>query len=302
MFARKIRSAFTLVELLVVIAIIGVMVGLLLPAVQAAREAARRMQCTNNLKQIALGLHNYHDTFRKFPAGYYQVMAGPANESTWITHILPFIEQNSLYDGITVWQGFGSPVAGTGVHRVVSTFLPTLTCPSDVQVELALVNWARGNYAANNGLGPMFTVGANSVARGPLGVFVQNTSRNMSEILDGTSNTAMVAELLKSPGADFRGVMHYPEGPLYHHNFSPNTKLDDQFRGSLCVSIPRAPCVGTYTAWNNRSIVLSARSLHPGGVNIALVDGSVRSVANTVELLTWQNLGNPQDGLVLGEF
>lgn len=301
---RRQRRAlgFTLVELLVVIAIIGVMVGLLLPAVQAAREAARRMQCTNNLKQIGLGLHNYHDTYRRFPAGFYQFTTGLPNESTWIAHILPFIEQKNLYDGIVAWQQFGSPPAGSGVQRVTSTFLPTMTCPSDVPVELAATNWARGNYAANNGIGPMSTVGVNSVARGPLGVFIQNMSRNMAEILDGTSNTAMVSELLKSPGNDFRGVMHYPEGPLYHHNFSPNTRLDDQFRGSLCVTIPRAPCVGTYTAWNNRSIVLSARSLHPGAINVALVDGSVRTVANTVNLLTWQNLGNHQDGIVLGEF
>src|SRR5690606_30820483 len=103
------------------------------------------------------------------------------------------------------------------------------------------------------------------VSRGPVGVFPQNVSRNMGEILDGTSNTAMVAELLKVPGDDFRGVMHYPEGPLYHHNQTPNSKVPDQFRTSLCINIPRAPCTGTYTAWNNRSVVLAARSLHPGG-------------------------------------
>lgn len=299
---RNRQVGFTLVELLVVIAIIGILVALLLPAVQAAREAARRTQCNNNLKQLALGLHNYHDTFRKFPAGYYQIPTGAANESTWITHILPFIEQKPLYDGITAWVAFGSPSPGTGVHKVTSTFIPGLLCPSDVEVQLALTHWARGNYAGNNGIGPMFTEGQNSVARGPVGVFPQNVSRNMAEILDGTSNTAMVGELLKSPGDDFRGVMHYPEGPLYHHNQAPNSKVPDQFRTSLCKSIPRAPCTGTYTAWNNRSIVLSARSLHPGGVNLALCDGSVRFVSNTVNLTTWQNLGTPQDGAVLGEY
>lgn len=296
------RRGFTLVELLVVIAIIGVMVGLLLPAVQAAREAARRSQCTNNLKQIALGIHNYHDTYRKFSAGYYQFPTGPANESTWITHLLPFIEQKNLFDGIEHWQGFGGPPAGSGVHRVTSTFIPTLICPSDFEVELVLTNWARGNYAGNNGIGPMFTEGQNSVARGPNGVFRQNRSRSMAEMIDGTSNTVMVAELLKSPEQDFRGVMHYPEGPLYHHNQAPNSAIPDQFRSGLCASIPRAPCIGTYTAWNNRSVVLSARSLHPGGANVALVDGSVRLVSDTVNLTTWQNLGIPDDGATLGEF
>ncbi|MEO8493827.1 MAG: DUF1559 domain-containing protein [Planctomycetota bacterium] len=296
------RQGFTLVELLVVIAIIGILVALLLPAVQAAREAARRMQCTNNLKQIAISLHNYHDTYKNFPAGYYQVTTGVANESTWITHTLPFIEQKSLHDLITVWERFGSPPAGSGIQKVTSTFIPGMICPSDVKVKVALGNWARGNYVGNNGIGPMFTEGQNSVPRGPIGVFPQNESRNMAEILDGTSNTAMVSELLRSPGDDFRGVMHYPEGPLYQHNQGPNTTVADQFRGSLCITLPRAPCIGTYTAWNNRSIVLSARSLHPGVVNLALVDGSVRSVSGTVNLLTWQNLGTPQDGAALGDF
>ncbi len=296
------RLGFTLVELLVVIAIIGVLVGLLLPAVQSAREAARRMSCSNNLKQIALGLHNYHDSNLDFPAGYYQFTYGPANESTWISHILPFIEQGALYEQIEQWNYFGSPNVNPGVTNVIKTFLPTMTCPSDVDVKLALGYWARGNYGANNGIGPMYTEGRNLVTRGPVGVFGQNDSKNMKDILDGTSNTVMIAELLRSPGDDFRGTMHYPEGPLYQHNQGPNSKVFDQFRTSLCKSIDRAPCTGTYTAWNNRSIVLSTRSLHPSVVNVALVDGSVRTISDSINLVTWQYLGTPEDGNVLADY
>lgn len=300
--ARVVSPGFTLVELLVVIAIIGVLVGLLLPAVQAAREAARRMSCGNNMKQIALGLHNYHDVHLDFPAGYYQIRAGAANESTWISHILPFIEQNTLHDQIQEWNYFGSPNLNPGVTNVIKTFIPTMTCPSDVDVKLALDYWARGNYAANNGIGPMYNEAFNVVARGPVGVFGQNDSKSMKDILDGTSNTVMVAELLRSPGNDFRGVMHYPEGPLYQHNNGPNSKVFDQFRTSLCVSIDRAPCTGTYSGHSTRSIVLSARSLHPSIVNTAFVDGSVRAISNSINLVTWQNLGTPEDGGVLSDF
>jgi len=299
---RNRLAAFTLVELLVVIAIIGVLVALLLPAVQAAREAARRTQCTNNLKQLGLALQNYHDTNRNFPAGYYQIPTGIANESTWVTHILPYFEQQNLYDNILTWDRFGSAPQNPGVTVVLRTFLDGMLCPSDGEVELALNYWARGNYVGNNGVGPMFTEGQNSVSRGPVGVFGQNISRNMSDITDGTTNTIMVSELLKSPGNDFRGVMHYPEGPLYQHNQGPNSVVPDQFRTSLCISTTHAPCTGTYTAWNNRSVALAARSHHPGGVNAALVDGSVRFVAETVNLTVWRNFSTPQDGNILGKF
>ncbi|WP_197169327.1 DUF1559 domain-containing protein [Novipirellula galeiformis] len=297
------RLGFTLVELLVVIAIIGVLVGLLLPAVQAAREAARRMSCSNNMKQVALGLHNYHDTHLNFPAGYYFWVSDPSpNESTWVTQLLPFIEQGALYDQITDFDYFGYGTPGTGVTLVTKTFLPTMTCPSDIDVELMFSAFARGNYAANNGIGPMYTDTINAAARGPVGVFGQNDSKNMKDILDGTSNTIMIAELLKSKGTDFRGVLHYPEGPLYQHNQIPNSNVPDQVRGSFCQSIDRAPCISGYTNHTTRAQVQASRSLHPGIVNVALVDGSVRTISETINLVTWQNLGIPDDGNVLADY
>jgi len=284
-----------LVELLVVIAIIGILVALLLPAIQAAREAARRSECINQIKQITLGLHHYHDSFSKYPAGYYQ---GPnpnsQNESTWITHLLPFIEEQGLYETIPTWNTcFGCQP--NNVVTVVSTTIETFQCPSNKETEPALTYYAKGSYVGNNGIGPMATETWNTVARGPYGMFRQNRSLRMSDVLDGTTNVVFVSELLNELN-DFRGVMHYPEGPLYHHNYGPNSSAPDQHRPNFCNSTTAAPCTGTYSAWNRRAMVLSARSNHPGGVQIGLVDGSVRFVSNTIELTVWQNLGVPNDG------
>lgn len=148
----------------------------------------------------------------------------------------------------------------------------------------------------------MATESWNVTARGAYGMFRQNTCRRMSDVRDGTSNTVALAEMVNIQGNDFRGVMHYPEGPLYHHNSGPNSAAPDQFRTGLCVSTLQAPCIGTYAVWNTRSVILSARSSHTGGVHVAMVDGSVRFVNNTIFLTTWQNLGIPDDGKVLGEF
>ncbi len=301
-------SGFTLVELLVVIAIIGVLVGLLLPAVQAAREAARRMQCSNNLKQMGLGLHNFHDTRNRLPSGSYWPLGsgGDRNgtEATWITHLLPFVEQENLFKTGDFTRGFGNGSATHPNTRITSTFLPLFKCPSDVDVELsawgASVAWARGNYAANNGIGPMTEVTAPVLTR-PQGVFMMNSQNRLTDIKDGTTNTVMVSELLKSPGAaDWRGVMHYPEGALYHHNQTPNSPVPDEFRRNMCLTIPRAPCIPTTTSFSPKRITLTARSNHTGGVNVLLGDGSVHFVSNNINLSTWRALSSPSLGEVLG--
>ena len=301
---RRKNGGFTLVELLVVIAIIGILIALLLPAVQAAREAARRSQCTNNLKQLGLGLHNYHDTFKGFPASQYFNTATNKNESTWVTHLLPFIEQKPLFDQIKNWEVcFGCFPTSTGADVVISTKIPGMLCPSDVESVNAINSYAKGNYLANTGIGPMETDN-NGTLGGPAGVFRRNRSTRMADLIDGTSNTAMLSETLKIDNVnDWRGVMHYPEGSAYQHNRSPNSSVPDELRASMCVTtLPRAPCVGVGAAYNNRCLIFSARSLHPGGVNVALADGSIRFVSNSVNLITWQNLGIAADGNVLGEF
>lgn len=298
---RRSCEGFTLVELLVVITIIGILIALLLPAVQAAREAARRAHCINQVKQVILGLHAYHDRSSVFPAGYYQ---GPSpnsqNESTWISHLLPFIEQTTLYETIPTWNTcFGCQP--NNVLKVVSTPLSVFQCPSNRITGPASTYYAKGSYGGNNGIGPMATEGWNTVARGPYGMFRQNMSLRLSEVTDGTSCTVFVSELLNELN-DFRGVEHYPEGPLYHHNYAPNSQAPDQIRTGMCNSTQMAPCTGTYSAWNNRAVVLSARSNHPGGVHVGLVDGSGRFASNTIDLTVWQNLGVPNDGNPIPSF
>ena len=223
-------QGFTLVELLVVITIIGILISLLLPAVQAAREAARRMQCGNNLKQIGLALHLHNEAKGYFPAGHYWSKTSNGSddgaEATWITYSLPYLEQSNLYATINWNQAFGQADTSGNNATVVKTSLSVFTCPSNEQVEPIYSNtFARGTYAANNGLGPMVeSQYANLPMTRPGGVFFLNSTLTAAYIRDGLSNTAFVAEIRAVPGEDFRGVLYYPEGPLYHY------KLHAQFR------------------------------------------------------------------------
>lgn len=298
--SRRSRG-FTLVELLVVIAIIGILIALLLPAVQAAREAARRSQCTNNLKQIGLALHMHHDQKGNFPPGHIANGVAPRrmNDSTWITAILRYVEQQTLDQQIDwINEHFG------GAHKVKEVTLTLFQCPSDVRPEPNTVydRCARGNYVANNGIGPMtewWVAGEafklnQTITREP-GLFYANSKMNMSDIKDGTSHTAMVCEIRAvKDQKDGRGILHYTEGPLYHHNYTPNSLSSDQVRTTWCASQPEAPCVGAFSGFNDRKLLLTARSSHPGGVNLLLADGSVHFVSETIALDIWQALCTPK--------
>jgi prepilin-type processing-associated H-X9-DG protein len=129
-----------------------------------------------------------------------------------------------------------------------------------------------------------------------------NSKLRIADITDGTSQTAFVSEVIKSPGEDWRGVMHYREGPLYHHNNTPNSSVPDWFRMQFCLSIPNAPCLGTYSSWDTRRVILSARSRHPGGVNVLLGDGGVRFISNSIDLAAWQALCTPRGGEPVADF
>jgi prepilin-type N-terminal cleavage/methylation domain-containing protein/prepilin-type processing-associated H-X9-DG protein len=314
---RRSRRGFTLIELLVVIAIIAVLIGLLLPAVQKVREAANRMSCQNNLKQIGLGLHNYHDTHGRLPSGTVWVLGTggntSGNEATWITWLLPYIEQDNLYRTANFNLGFGQGQATHPNTRLTSTVLKPLLCPSDGEAPIsrwgASIAWARGNYTANNGIGPMTETTTPNRPANQLGVFMLNSKNKLGDITDGTTNTIFVSELIKAPGTvsgpvnnggnDWRGVMHYPEGPLYHHNYTPNSAVPDEVRAGMCVSVPGAPCIGTTTSWNPKRITITARSRHAGGVNALMGDGSVRFVSSNISLVTWKALSSPNGGEVL---
>lgn len=305
---RRCRHAFTLVELLVVIAIIGILVALLLPAVQAARAAAARSSCSNNLKQLGVAQHNHLSTRKYFTPGYQYAgnyFAGGfnanSNEHTWVTLLLPYMEQENLYRPIVWTENFGAQPNSNAI--VTSTVLSTMTCPSDTIPDIALGYYAKGNYVANYGIGPWINNHTNpspqntTVAPGPTGT--NSKTANMS---DGLSNTAMISEVIRATGEDFRGVMHYPEGPLYTHNRTPGDLTPDEIRSSLCQSTVQAPCIGTFGDWSTRSMIVTARSKHTGGVNVLLCDGSVRFVSNTVALATWAALGTAEGGETLGDY
>jgi prepilin-type N-terminal cleavage/methylation domain-containing protein len=296
------KRGFTLVELLVVIAIIGILIALLLPAVQAVREAARRMQCLNNLKQVGLALHLHHDAKRLLPPGFYwpQGAAGDEQgaESTWITHTLPYFEQRAVYELIDWNEGFGQTGDPAKPNQpVASACFPTMLCPSDKEIEPLVRQdvpwWAHGNYVANNGIGPMTERNYADVPNSRTkGVFYCNSNTRFSAFTDGTSNTATISEIVLTD-ADFRGVMHYPEGCHYHHNFSPNATDPDWTRTAYCKNNPQAPCIGAYSGYGDRKMRLTARSKHPGGVSLGLADGSTHFVSESIDLEIWHALCTP---------
>lgn len=194
------RSAFTLVELLVVIAIIGILVSLLLPAVQAAREAARRMKCSNNLKQLGLALHNYHDTYGKFPIGAADIAI--SRRTPWMPSLLPFIEQTALYDryvsAALTFSASGSNNLISNIDRKVrDVIVPSLSCPSDPNSP-GNTRGYHGNYVALDG-------NAVGVTDNAAGVMFRNSRIRIADITDGTSNTLAFAEALVRPQTDAVG-------------------------------------------------------------------------------------------------
>lgn len=320
-------SGFTLVELLVVITIIGILIALLLPAVQAAREAARRAQCSNNLKQIGVAMHMHLEAKGHLPPGSFWPISGTGfQEATWITYLLPYIEQGNVHAMADPALAFGAGSQPDWNWETSAAKIPLFVCPSIGPMPPILPMpptnepaFAKGNYAANNGLGPMAEGALDSIPiqrkATPLpsfvptgtavpgaqlaGVFFLNSNLTAADIRDGLSNTAFVSEIytVASEGAldDWRGIMHYPEGPIYHHNYTPNSTVPDNVRQGYCVSIPDAPCIGTslgYTS-GDRRIAMTARSAHPGGVQVLLGDGSVRFVNNSVSLSIWQAACTP---------
>lgn len=311
------RHGFTLVELLVVIAIIGILIALLLPAVQAAREAARRSQCTNNLKQIALAVHNYHDTHKVFPIGNWTASYG-----TWLVALLPFIEQQAMADR---YQVYPAGYTSTANMPITTAQIATYTCPSDSNTANASLysGVTFHNYVANYGnttssraatLGTDSAGNPNRFGGAPIvGMVVSVTLYNdkasvpaavkMADIWDGTSNTLLFSETVQGRGGDLRGFAWWGYGCHFETYLPPNSAEPDrvQFDTYCKPNEPgNPPCVGATPSWTEQAI--AARGRHPGGVNAALCDGSVRFIANTIRLDTWRWLGTIRGKEVLGEF
>jgi prepilin-type N-terminal cleavage/methylation domain-containing protein len=311
--ARRPR-AFTLVELLVVIAIIGVLVALLLPAVQAAREAARRTKCANNLKQWALALHNHHDIFLRFPYGSTND-AHVNRRKTWVMFVWPYIEQNALADQGNPTVPFYNPpytIHGT-LNGLCGKKLETYYCPSDgwgtKEQASGTYQRVRGNYVVNWGnalyddrrapptgtattinFGPFYHEGGNRARPGEV---------NMRMITDGTSNTLMLSEVLMAKvlsDNDWRGDIHNDDGVFrFHTVVTPNTSTPDLISSTTFFRADNDRLMPVALGNPQRA---AARSRHPGGVMAAVCDGSVRFYSNNIALNSWRAVGSMGGGEV----
>ncbi len=330
------KKAFTLVELLVVIAIIGIMVGLLLPAVQAAREAARRMQCSNNLKQISLASHNFESTYRTFPPGIYQysMPAQPRYRGiTLFVRLLPFMEQGSLHSGWDMVDPINNTVGGSGAPT--AQVLPGLLCPSDVipqnPIDTGSGRWyGLTSYGGNGGArsydpqfatndGIFFVIGPGSQTA-PNGSPVR-----MSDVTDGLSNTVSFGERshidrnhdtfaanISPPSGQFLNQMGNvgwwanSGGRLGAGDVTLSAYAKINFKIPLpydqgSAMIPPASDWNSYLYYNERRMC-SFGSSHPGGATFSMCDGSVRFVSDHVsEIILNQNCVR-NDGAISDDF
>jgi prepilin-type N-terminal cleavage/methylation domain-containing protein/prepilin-type processing-associated H-X9-DG protein len=301
------RRAFTLVELLVVIAIIGVLVALLLPAVQSARESARRTQCVNNLKQLALGLHNHHDTKNYFPSGqplgyfsnnwYSDVGARDHDRSCWLGQILRFIEQPSVASQLDELLEPATPPNYTCSMPFALVKIPAIRCPSDPN-SFKISELGQGvhsNYVASHG-NNYATPSTDLRGLDLNGVLYGMSKIRFSDITDGSSNTLLLSELLVRPDTtthDIRGRVWNSIHACMSFTtlYPPNSTVGDNTQ-TYCVAAKKMPC-GPQSNQNAFSV---ARSWHASGVNAAMADGSVRMVADRVAPSAWSAFGTRNGG------
>jgi prepilin-type N-terminal cleavage/methylation domain-containing protein len=324
---RHSRPGFTLIELLVVIAIIAVLIGLLLPAVQSAREAARRAQCVNNLKQVGLALHNYLSTNNTFPPVVVLPRGRTSQPWSGFTRLLPHLEQSNLYNTINWDRDFEFTTSPTLAAVRVANFL----CPSEVNDRARptpTLTYYPNNYCFNEGTWFIYDPPTDQIGDG---AFVPNRAFSPSAISDGMSNTLGMSEakayqpnywdtlnpstlnitppltpdgLLTYVGGTYDAFGHteWVEGDVHEvgftTTFAPNARVITFVNGQQ-VDIDLTSMRDGESITAPTYAAVTARSYHPGGVSAMLLDGSVRAVKNTVNLQIWRNLGTRAGGEVI---
>ena len=308
------RRGFTLVELLVVIAIIGVLVALLLPAVQAAREAARRSQCANNLKQLGLGLLNYERAVRSFPPGIIGVQpdAGPMR-LPWAIHLYPHLEELNLYTRFTFagegccYMTMSQPKNCDGISSPAATAISVMQCPSDGMDPIwrwqTACYLAKGNYGAFFGdVTIMAPFQANSGHHAH--AFTYNRPLRLAMVRDGTSHTFALGEMLKGTNdpLDYRGCYFIDNSPgsQIYTRYSPNSSSPDSMYPGYCntaMNLPNQNLPCTFGTSAEQSGI--SRSHHAGGVQVVMCDGSVHFIDDEISLTIWQALGSIANGEVV---
>ncbi len=281
------RRGFTLIELLVVIAIIAVLIGLLLPAVQAAREAARRAGCLNNLKQIGIALHNYHDSRNVLPPGYIYVYGYPTGGFGWATMILPNIEQAALFNAVNFsLPAWSSPNSTACVQKIASYF-----CPTDYTTQGFLsregFNYAKSSYVGSFGPNDM-----DIVPEDRAGLFSRNSQIKFADVTDGLSQTLAVGERTNAVYLTVIGSeSHYDLETVWPGAIKENP-VDDHahttlFQAAYLINSPN---------FDDRD----SMSYHSGGSNYLFADGSVKFIKLSINPTIYQALGSRLGGEVVG--
>ena len=335
---KLVRNAFTLVELLVVIAIIGILVALLLPAVQQAREAARRVHCVNNIRQLSLMCVNFESANRSFPYGRkYDIW----DTYSWLQPSLAYLEESAIFDdywtlGIANFTrdvpGPNGPIGDDErLRRARHALIPGYYCPTDItpvanEIDTPSYGFFRGNYRGCVGTGDMYgdPIDRNDESRTGLGIFgvlmgqsvdpaasVKTKGTRFGQVKDGTSKTCMIAEGIVPNVAGWGGALGETiygnmGGALYSNALPPNSPEPDVVYGPCPATLGDtsypADCRsrGGSPWWrpNARGSHAAARSKHTSGVNVAMADSSVHFASNEVDAVVWQALGTRKGGEV----